>query len=62
MADSDDLGSFIAAIFMVVLIIIVAIAAILLFGSIGALFGSSISIRNYYKSFSKNVSLEKPAI
>lgn len=62
MADGEALGGCLGALLMIVVIVAAAIVAIAVFGSIGALFGSGVSIGNYFKSFSENVSLEKPSI
>jgi len=62
MADGEGLGGIIGVILIVIVVVAAAIVAITIFGSIGVLFGSGVSIGNYYKSFSENVSLEKPLI
>lgn len=58
--DGEGIGAILGGILIVIAVIAAAIAAILVFGSIGVLFGSGVSIGNYFKSFSNNVSLEKP--
>lgn len=67
--DGEGLGGCIVAIIGIALVIaaIIAIVSIIgtiamVFGASGALFGSGVSIGNYYRSFSENVSLEKPSI
>ena len=62
MADGEGLGTLLGGLLIVVAVIAAAIAAIIVFGSIGVLFGSGVSIGNYFRSFSGNVSLEKPSI
>jgi len=67
--DGEGIGALIGAIIVIALIIaaIIAIVSILsiiamVFGASGALFGSGVSVGNYYRSFSENVSLEKPLV
>jgi len=61
MADDDDMGGCIGMLIVLALIIAVIIGAIILFGSIGALFGSGVSVKNYISSFRENVRFEKPS-
>lgn len=67
--DGDGIGGLIVAVIGIALIIaaIVAIVSVIttiamVVGASGALFGSGVSVGNYYRSFSENVSLEKPTI
>jgi hypothetical protein len=67
--DGEGLGGLIVAIIGIALVIAAIIAIIsvittiaMVCGASGALFGSGVSIGNYYRSFSENVSLEKPTI
>lgn len=64
--DTEGLGGCILAIIVVVLAISVIITIVsvistvaLVCGASGALFGSGVSVKNYYRSFVENVSLEK---
>lgn len=62
MADGDGLAGCLGAILIVILVIVAAIITIAVFGTIGVLFGSGVSIGNYFKSFSENIGPEKPSI
>lgn len=57
----EDYGCIINLIIIVV-VIALGIVAISIFCPIGFIFGSGISIGNYFKSFSQNVRIEKPSI
>ena len=48
---------------LVFLLALIAIAiALVVLSTVGVLFGSGVSLGNYYKSFRKNVAFEKPYV
>ena len=62
MADGEALGGCLGALLLIVVVIALVIAAIAVFGSIGVVFGSGVSMVNYIRSVSENVSLETSKI
>jgi len=58
----EEFIKFIGIIFLVILGIALAFVLLIVLCSVGALFGSGVSIKNYYRSFRENVAFEKPYI
>ncbi len=59
MADGDELGAVIAAIIGVMVVVTLVVLAVMSLMSVGVLFGSGISLNNYYQAFRHNVKPER---
>jgi len=61
MADGDGLGGCIGGVIALVLIVTAVVLAVMALMSVGALFGTGVSLKNYFEAFRHNVQSERAA-
>ena len=59
MADADDWGALIGAVIGLMVVVTLVVAAVMSLMSVGVVFGSGVSLKNYYEAFRRNVQLER---
>ncbi len=61
MADGDEWGALIGAIVGLMVVVTLVVIAVMSLMSIGVIFGSGVSLNNYYQAFRRNVQPERAA-
>ncbi len=59
MADADDWGALIGAVIGLMVVVTLVVVAVMSLMSVGVVFGSGVSLMNYYQAFRHNVQPER---
>ncbi len=59
MADGDDWGALIGAVIGLMVVVTLIVIAVMSLMSVGVVFGSGVSLNNYYQAFRHNVEPER---